>query len=783
MNVVIVESPAKARSIGKYLGSDFKVFASYGHVRDLPSKNGSVDPDHEFSMVWEVSKEGQKNLKIIGDAVQKADALYLATDPDREGEAIAWHVLEVLKQKKLLKNQAVYRSVFHEVTKKAILDAIHHPRELNQQLVEAYLARRALDYLVGFTLSPVLWRKLPGSKSAGRVQSVALRLITEREGDIEKFKTEEYWTVEGDFQGASQKAFLGKLTHLEGKKLQKFDLKTSEDAEKALDKIKKTSFHVGSVEKKQVKRHPAPPFITSTLQQEAARKLYFGASRTMQLAQNLYEGIEFKGEIVGLITYMRTDSVTVSSEFLSNCRDYIEETYGKDYKPDAPRAYKSKAKNAQEAHEAIRPTDIRRTPESLSGVLDPQQLKLYTLIWKRAIASQMESALLDQVIADLVSEEQQTIFRATGSSIRFDGFLSIYQEGKDEGEGEGDQEGILPPLEEGAPVKIMHVRSLQHFTQPPPRYTEASLVKKMEELGIGRPSTYASILQVLQKRHYVTLEKRQFLPDGRGRLVSTFLENFFKKYVEYDFTASLEDELDEIASGALPWQKVLKTFWEDFKARIEETKDLKIADVLDVLDRELAIFFFPSEKERVCPACQEGTLHLKLGKFGAFMGCTRYPECKYTRPIGGEIVAEDEKEENAEKAVSSEYPKFLVKDPVTGLDITLRKGPYGFYCQVGEAKGKEKPKRAGLPKGLSPDQLTADQALQLLSLPKELGTHPRTGESLQVGIGRFGPYVKHGKNFISLKKDSVLEVDLKRAVAIVDEQGDNKKKRKNAGDE
>lgn len=775
MNVVIVESPAKARSIGKYLGSDFKVFASYGHVRDLPAKNGSVDPDHNFAMVWEVSKEGQKNLKIIGDAVQEADALYLATDPDREGEAIAWHVLEVLKNKKLLKDKTVYRSVFHEVTKKAILEAIEHPREVNQQLVEAYLARRALDYLVGFTLSPVLWRKLPGSKSAGRVQSVALRLITEREAEIEKFKSEEYWTIEADFETNVKKVFLSRLTHLDGKKLSKFDLNTEKLAHDALQKIQQQDFSVGTVEKKQVKRHPAPPFITSTLQQEGARKLHFGAARTMQLAQNLYEGIDIKGETVGLITYMRTDSVNVSNDFITSCRAYIEEAYGNNYKPEAPRFYKSKSKNAQEAHEAIRPTDIRRTPASLASILDPQQLKLYTLIWKRAIASQMESAVLDQVSADLVSKDEKIIFRSTGSTVRFDGFFSVYQESKDEGEGgdDADQEGLLPSLEKGDALQKKEVRPLQHFTQPPPRYTEASLVKKMEELGIGRPSTYASILQVLQKRQYVTLEKRQFIPDGRGRLVSTFLENFFKKYVEYDFTASLEDELDDIASGTLPWQQVLKKFWTEFKAKIDGTKDLKVSDVLDALDRELSVFLFPDGKGRTCPTCKEGQLHLKLGKFGAFLGCTRYPDCKHTQPIGGE-VKEDEEEKSQEL---SDYPRALGKDPATSLEITVRKGPYGFYVQLGESKGKEKPKRAALLKGMDPAGVALSKALELLSLPKDLGIHPETKEPLQLGLGRFGPYLKHGKVFISLKKDFILDVDLKRAVEIISEQADNKKKK------
>ena len=781
MNVVIVESPSKARTIGKYLGSNFQVFASYGHVRDLPSKNGSVDPEHDFSMLWEVSSDGKKNLKLIGDAVQKADALYLATDPDREGEAIAWHVLEVLKEKKILKDKAVYRSVFHEVNKKAILEAIENPRVLNQGLVEAYLARRALDYLVGFTLSPVLWRKLPGSKSAGRVQSVALRLITEREAEIEKFKSEEYWTIEGVFKNQEDRNFTGRLTHLNGKKLTKFSLNTETLATDALAQIQPRSFHVSTLEKKQAKRHPAPPFITSTLQQEAARKLHFGASRTMQLAQNLYEGMDIKGETVGLITYMRTDSVNVSADFITACRDYIEKEYGAAYKPEAPRFYKSKAKNAQEAHEAIRPTDLRRTPESLSSLLDPQQLKLYTLICKRALASQMESAVLDQVVADILSEDTKIIFRATGSTIKFDGFFCLYREGKDE-EDEEDQENQLPMLKEGESLRKEDMKSSQHFTQPPPRYTEASLVKKMEELGIGRPSTYASILHVLQLRHYVTLEKRQFIPDGRGRLVSTFLENFFKKYVEYDFTASLEDELDEIAEGKLPWKTVLTTFWKEFKERIDQTKDLKVSDVLTVLDRELGVFFFPDNNDdRTCPTCKKGKLHLKLGRFGAFIGCTDYPECKHTQKIGES--SQDEEGEDAPQK-SEEYPKILGKDS-KDQEISVRKGPYGVYIQLGEAKGTgknmEKPKRISLLKGMDPALVTLDEALRLLSLPKDLGKHPETGEMLTLGIGRFGPYVKHGKTFASIKQDNILDVTLDRAVAIIQEQEDNKKNSKNKG--
>ena len=773
MNVVIVESPAKAKTINKYLGKDFTVLASYGHVRDLPSKNGSVNPDDDFSMIWEVDAGAKKNIKAIADAIKGADALYLATDPDREGEAIAWHVLEVLKDKKLLKDKQIFRSVFHEITKKAIVSAIENPRELNQELVEAYLARRALDYLVGFTLSPVLWRKLPGSKSAGRVQSVALRLITEREAEIEKFKAEEYWTIGADFLTQGKKGVTGKLTHLRGEKLKKFDLNSETLAQEAVKLIEPESYSVLSVEKKQVKRHPAAPFITSTLQQEAARKLYFGASRTMQLAQKLYEGIELQGETVGLITYMRTDSVVVSQDFITACRDYIAKDYGKPYLPQAPRMYKSKAKNAQEAHEAIRPTDITRTPKSLENVLDPQQLKLYTLIWRRALASQMESATLDQVAVDIGSADKSIIFRTTGSTVTFDGFFCLYQEGKDDGEDADDKEKLLPPLNEKESLEREKTRPDQHFTQPPPRYTEASLVKKMEELGIGRPSTYASILNVLQIRQYVQLDKKRFVPEGRGRLVSTFLENFFQKYVEYDFTAGLEDELDEISTGKRPWKTVLETFWREFKASVDGTKDLKVSDVLDVLDKELGVFFFPDNNDdRTCPSCKKGDLHLKLGRFGAFIGCTDYPECKYTQKIG------EQAEEGEAPAASDEYPKVLGKDGETDKEVSVRKGPYGFYIQLGEAKGKEKPKRTSLLKTMNPAEVTLGEALALLSLPKDLGENPNTGESMSLGIGRYGPYVKHGKTFISIKKGNILEITFEEAVAIIKDHADNKQSKK-----
>jgi DNA topoisomerase-1 len=773
MKVVIVESPAKAKSINKYLGSGYKVIASYGHVRDLPSKNGSVDPDQGFTMIWEVSSDSKKHIKAIEDEVKQADALYLATDPDREGEAIAWHVLEILKEKKLLENKKIYRSVFYEITKKAVVAAIENPRELNNELIEAYLARRALDYLVGFNISPVLWRKLPGSKSAGRVQSVALRLITEREGEIEKFVPQEYWTIDVNFLTTSSKKVIARLTHLDGEKLDKFSLKDEKSAKAAVSKIEQQSFSIESIKKKQVKRNPAPPFITSTLQQEASRKLGFGAGRTMQTAQKLYEGFELGGETVGLITYMRTDSVNMSNDAIQACRKLIAAEYGKDYVPESPRVYKSKAKNAQEAHEAIRPTDLSRTPKSLSGVLDPQQLKLYDLIWKRAMASQMNSAILDQVSVDIISEDAKIKLRATGSTIAFDGFYVLYKEGRDDDQDE-DQEKILPPLKEHEKMDKDTINPEQHFTQPPPRYSEASLVKKLEELGIGRPSTYASIIQVLQARNYVRLEKKQFIPEGRGRLVSTFLQNYFPKYVEYDFTADLENELDKISTGDLDWKNVLKTFWSNFIQTIDKTTDLKVSDVLDVLDEELGQYFFPEEK-RTCPECKEDKLHLKLGKFGAFIGCENYPDCKYTQQISDKSKKDGEEEQQMETKKDEAFPKLLGKDPETEEEITLRKGPYGPYIQCGEGKGKQKPKRAPVLKGMTLEDIDLEKALNLLSLPRNLGKHPETGEDVLAGVGRYGPYIKHGNTFISLKGQDVLSINLGEAVEVINTAPKKKK--------
>src|SRR5215831_6023704 len=634
-SVVVVESPAKAKTINKYLGRDYRVLASYGHVRDLPAKDGSVDPNQDFAMVWEVDPRAQKRLKEIADAVKGADKLILATDPDREGEAISWHVLEALKQRRALGKTRVERVVFNAVTKSAVLDAIAHPRVINEELVDAYLARRALDYLVGFTLSPVLWRKLPGARSAGRVQSVALRLICERELEIEAFKPQEYWTVDADLSAASGN-FTARLTHFEGKKLDKLGLGSEADAKRAVDALRKSRLSVAEVEKKPVKRHPWPPFITSTLQQEASRKLGLPASRTMKIAQELYEGVELGGDTVGLITYMRTDGVSMAGEAIAESRRVIKDLHGDRYVPDHPRAYSSKVKNAQEAHEAIRPTSFARSPEKVVRYLNSDQARLYELIWKRALASQMESAEQERTTVDVASSDGATKLRATGTVTLFDGFLKLYQESRDD-DANGEDKS-LPKLAAGDALSLRDVRPEQHFTEPPPRYSEASLVKRLEELGIGRPSTYASILSVLRDRAYVRMERGRFIPEPKGRIVTAFLTSFFKRYVEYDFTADLEEKLDEVSAGELSWKQLLRDFWKNFHAAAEETKELKFAEVIDALDEILGPHMFPEREDgadpRICPTCGNGRLSLKLGKFGAFIGCSNYPGCRYTRQMG-----------------------------------------------------------------------------------------------------------------------------------------------------
>ena len=766
MNVLVVESPAKAKTINKYLGPGYRVLASFGHIRDLPSKDGSVKPDADFAMTWEVDERAAKRIKDIADALKGASKLILATDPDREGEAISWHVLEVLRQRKALGKASVERVAFNAVTKSAILDAIAHPREINAELVDAYLARRALDYLVGFTLSPVLWRKLPGARSAGRVQSVALRLVCEREQEIEAFKAQEYWSIDADLISPSG-SFNARLTHLGGEKLDKLSLKTEADANAAVAAIKAQSFKIDSVESKPQKRHPAPPFITSTLQQEASRKLGFGAKRTMQIAQQLYEGVDVEGETVGLITYMRTDGVTMEGEAVKEARSVIGARYGQKYVPDAPRLYTSKAKNAQEAHEAIRPTSFDRTPDVAARSLDADQAKLYELIWKRAVASQMESAELERTTVDVTSADRQITLRATGTVTLFDGFLTLYQEGKDD---ESDEDGSkLPRLASGEATKVEKINSAQHFTEPPPRYSEASLVRKLEELGIGRPSTYATILSVLRDRAYVKMDRGRFLPEDKGRLVTAFLSTFFRRYVEYGFTADLEEKLDEVAEGTLAWKQLMRDFWKDFSAAVGDTKDLKISQVITEMNEILGAHIFPPVADggdpRKCPNCGKGELSLKLGRFGAFVGCSNYPECRFTRQLG-------QSNDNA----AANQPRELGIDPATEEKISLRNGRFGPYVQLGEG---EKPKRAGIPKGTDVEEVDLELGIKLLSLPRDVGLHPETGKMITANFGRFGPYVAHDGKYASLDSpEEVFNVGLNRAVTVIAEKKANPRGRR-----
>ena len=765
-DVVVVESPAKARTINKYLGKGYTVLASLGHVRDLPAKDGSVRPEQDFAMDWQADARGAAQVAAIIKALKGADTLFLATDPDREGEAIAWHVRGMLEEKHALKGVVVRRVTFNEITSSAVRNAMAAPRDLDQLLIEAYLARRALDYLVGFTLSPVLWRKLPGSRSAGRVQSVALRLVCEREAEIEAFRAREYWTVEAEFATPAGERFTARLSHLEAKKLEQFSLANAADAARAKDAVEAGAFGVAALERKRTKRNPPPPFTTSTLQQEASRKLGFRAQATMRLAQQLYEGVDLDGETVGLITYMRTDGVQMAREALFAIRDHVRGAFGADYLPSAPREYTARAKNAQEAHEAIRPTDVARTPSSVARHLSPEQRELYELVWKRAVASQMASAELDQVAVDIADASGKTRLRATGSTVAFDGFYRLYHEDRDEA-AEDDENRALPPMAEQDKLGRGAVAALQHFTEPPPRYSEASLVKKLEELGIGRPSTYAAILSVLQERSYVRLEKRRFVPEDRGRLVTAFLVSFFNRYVDTGFTATLEEQLDDISGGRADWRAVMRAFWEEFSRAVDQTKDLKISDVIAALDRDLGPHFFPPRADgtdpRLCPACGNGRLGLKLGRFGAFIGCSNYPECPYTRRLA---IASDEE---ADGETLKDGIRVLGNDPATGEPITVRRGPYGLYAQRGESTEKEKkPKRVTLPRGFTGEQLTLEQALGLLDLPRTVGSHPETGEPITAGLGRFGPFVRMGNVYASLDADDdVLSVGLNRAVDVL----------------
>ncbi len=774
MNVVIVESPAKAKTINKYLGPDFKVLASFGHVRDLPSKDGSVDPDRDFAMTWAVDPKSRKHLSEIESALKGAGTLYLATDPDREGEAIAWHVLDILNKKKALQGKDVKRVAFNAITKSAIAEAMAHPRDLDNELINAYLARRALDYLVGFTLSPVLWRKLPGARSAGRVQSVALRLIVDRELEIDKFRPEEYWSIRGHFRSGAGDAFEARLHSFEGQKLDKMDIKTAASAAEMETRVKAATFTVSAIEKKPQQRHPAAPFTTSTLQQEAARKFGFRARQTMQIAQKLYEGKSIGGEVTGLITYMRTDGVSIAGEAIAAARGIIGESFGDKYLPKSPRMYKSKAKNAQEAHEAIRPVNLRLKPGQVANALEADELKLYDLIWKRTMASQMASAELEQTRVTLDAGDKSSTFRASGTVTIFDGFYALYKEGSDDKK-ERD-ENLLPALREGEKPALEKVETTQHFTEPPPRFTEASLVKRLEELGIGRPSTYASTLSVLRDRNYVHMDKNRFIPEDKGIVVTAFLESFFDKYVEYDFTAGLEEQLDKISAGQADWKEILKVFWAEFNKRAEDVLAIKNREVLDNLNEHLEAHIFPAEEDgvdpRKCKNCGDGQLSLKVGRYGAFIGCSNYPECNFTKQLGTNGNGKHaDLPENGEKVLGT--------DPETGLEVKIKSGRFGPYIQLGEAVEKgEKPKRAPIPKGKTPGEVELELALKLLALPREVGMHPEDGKPITASIGRYGPYVAHDGKFASLSApDEVFEVGVNRAVALLAEKKAGNKSR------
>ncbi|MCZ0733403.1 type I DNA topoisomerase [Phreatobacter sp. AB_2022a] len=773
MNVVIVESPAKAKTINKYLGSDYEVVASFGHVRDLPAKDGSVDPNADFAMVWEADGRGAKRIGEIAKMVKGASKLILATDPDREGEAISWHLLEALRDKRVLKDVPVERVTFNAITKQAVLDAMANPRAIDVDLVEAYLARRALDYLVGFNLSPVLWRKLPGARSAGRVQSVALRLVCEREAEIERFVKREYWSLVATLATPRAESFEARLVGADGQKIQRLDVGTEAEARAFEKALNEAHFAVAAVEAKPARRHPFPPFTTSTLQQEASRKYGFAPNRTMQIAQRLYEGADIGGETVGLITYMRTDGVDVAPEAVAEIRSLIGKDFGARYVPGAPRKYTSKVKNAQEAHEAIRPTDVRRHPRDVARFLEPEQARLYELIWKRTVASQMESAELERTTVDIIatvgglgsSLGRKLDLRATGQVVKFDGFLTLYTEDRDD-DGDDEDGKRLPAMTVGEKLSKQAIAATQHFTEPPPRYSEASLVKRMEELGIGRPSTYAATLQTLQDRDYVRVEKKRLVPEDKGRLVIAFLENFFNRYVEYGFTAALEEQLDLVSNHELDWKALLRDFWRDFTAAIDSTKELRVADVLSALNESLGPHIFPDRGDgtnpRLCPTCGSGTLSLKLGKFGAFIGCSNYPECRYTRQLAAPSA---DAVGDAPAGASPDGTRRLGEDPDTGLEVTVRDGRFGPYIQLGEG---DKPKRSSLPKGLSPAEIDIERALALLALPKEVAVHPESGKPILVGIGRYGPYVQHERTYANLEKDDdVLAIGSNRAIDLI----------------
>ncbi len=775
MNLVIVESPAKAKTINKYLGSDYTVLASYGHIRDLPSKNGSVDPENDFKMIWEIDSFSKKYLKEITDSAKSSSKIILATDPDREGEAIAWHVREFLEEKKLLKDKKVERVVFNEITKKAVTSGIDNPRQIESQLVDAYMARRALDYLVGFNISPILWTKLPGSKSAGRVQSVALRLLTEREHEIEIFKPEEFWTLNVIFEDKNKSKITSNLNQLNGKKIEKFTFKSKDDVNKAINEIKKKVYQISDISSKIYTRNPSGPFTTSTLQQTASSKLGFGASRTMQIAQRLYQGIDIEGDTVGLITYMRTDGTNISKDAIETFRSYISDNFGKNYLPQSSLNYSGKkAKNAQEAHEAIRPTEISRNPDSLKKYLSSDQYKLYNLIWSRALSSQMESAKFDRKTITITSKDTENIFKASGSVLKFDGYLKLTNV-----EDDNENEKILPDVEKGN-VNIIEFIDEQHFTQPPPRYSEASLVKKLEELGIGRPSTYASIISVIANRGYADIENKRFFPTDRGKLLSAFLEKLFTKYVDYDFTAKLEDQLDDITSGKENWIKVLEQFWKDFNLNVSNVKEKRTREVLDLLNESLGSLIFEVDKEgkidRKCQLCDQGQLSLKNSfRGGAFIGCSNYPECKFTRPLS--------KSKAAQQLTLAE-PKLIGQNDF-GKDIFLKNGRFGPYLQFekeiieeeNKIKKRKKVKKkddniknVSIPKGVDYKTIDLDKAKFLCSLPISLGKNPENDKDITLNVGRFGPYLKCENKSARLENvDELFSIGLNRAITLIAE--------------
>ena len=755
MPVVVVESPAKAKTINSYLGPGYTVLASYGHVRDLPPKDGSVDTDADFDMKWEIATDSKKHVKAIADALKLDNNLILATDPDREGEAISWHLQEALTERKAIKKDTpISRVVFNAITKSAVTEAMKKPRQVDGPLVDAYLARRALDYLVGFNLSPVLWRKLPGAKSAGRVQSVTLRLIVEREMEIEAFRAREYWSVTAQLKTPRGQTFDARLTVLAGKKLDKFDIENATQAEIAVQAVTSRDLSVLSVEAKPATRNPSPPFMTSTLQQEASRKFGMGAKHTMSLAQRLYEA--------GLITYMRTDGIDMAPEAVTAARDAIKAKFGQKYLPDRPRMYKNKAKNAQEAHECIRPTEMKSTDEL--RITDADQRKLYDLIYKRTLASQMAAAQMERTTVDVGSQDGQVALRATGQVVLFEGFIAVYEEGRDDSVVDDDDKR-LPQITQGEPAAKQTVTPDQHFTQPPPRYTEATLVKRMEELGIGRPSTYASIVTTIQDRGYVEKDKGRLIAQDKGRLVTAFLTNYFNKYVGYDFTADLEDQLDQVSAGDADYKQVLSRFWRDFSAALAETADLRIGEVLDKINEVLAPHLFPPTEDgsdpRLCPNCGKGQLSMRTARSGgAFIGCSNYPDCKYTRPFGPP----------SDEADSGGIPPEGVMLGTDGGDeIWMHDGRFGIYVQRGVAtEDNKKPPRQSLPKGWEPDTMDLPRALQLLNLPRDVGPHPEDGEMITATIGRYGPYLRHGKLSATLPEVSdVFDIGMNRAVEVL----------------